>query len=207
MTAKDTKATMNSSPRLRSNTADQIPQRELDVVLGLGANLSEPLRTFRAALELLQRDVRITATSSVYLTRAVGPSQPDFHNAAVRGRTSLTPAALLERLLEIEAELGRVRLERWGPRVIDLDLLWIDGVSVQTPKLTVPHPRLEERAFALLPLLEVAPNACDPVSGRPYTSGSRPLQGQVLEILLPSDALALEAGGRGSSTMSQTDRD
>jgi 2-amino-4-hydroxy-6-hydroxymethyldihydropteridine diphosphokinase len=75
---------------------------------------------------------------------------------------------LLDHLLAVEASLGRTRAERWGPRVIDLDVLWIEGVVVRHPRLVVPHPRLRERAFAVRPLLDVAPDARDPVSGAPY---------------------------------------
>ena len=73
-------------------------------------------------------------------------------------------------MLAIEARLGRVRAERWGPRVLDLDLLWIDGLAIDTPRLVVPHPRLSERAFALVPLLELVPDARDPRTGAPYAA-------------------------------------
>ena len=83
----------------------------------------------------------------------------------------LSPLALLDALLAIERDLGRTREDdtiRWGPRTIDLDVLWIDGVSVDDPRLLVPHPRMHERAFALVPLLDVAPGARDPRTGEPY---------------------------------------
>jgi 2-amino-4-hydroxy-6-hydroxymethyldihydropteridine diphosphokinase len=76
--------------------------------------------------------------------------------------------ALLDDLLSIEAVLGRIRRERWGPRTIDLDLLWIDGLVVDHPRLAVPHPRLRERAFAVVPLLDVAPDARDPTTDEPF---------------------------------------
>jgi 2-amino-4-hydroxy-6-hydroxymethyldihydropteridine diphosphokinase len=75
---------------------------------------------------------------------------------------------LLEHLQDIEKRLGRVRIERWGPRVIDLDVLWIEGRTIRTPRLVVPHPRLHLRAFALVPLLELVPNARDPMTGERY---------------------------------------
>jgi 2-amino-4-hydroxy-6-hydroxymethyldihydropteridine diphosphokinase len=84
----------------------------------------------------------------------------------------LSPLALLEALQGIEKDLGRTRGPgdvRWGPRLIDLDVLWIDGVALEEPRLVVPHPRLTERAFALVPLLEVAPNARDPRTGAAFT--------------------------------------
>lgn len=143
-------------------------------VIGFGANVGERLASLASALERLAAtpDVTCLATSRVYETAPVGPPQPDFLNAAALVRTSLSPRALLTRLLAIEAELGRVRRERWGPRVIDLDLLWYEGVVVDERDLTVPHPRLCERAFALAPLLDVVTDAADPRSGRPYEAPS-----------------------------------
>ena len=91
-----------------------------------------------------------------------------FLNAAVRLVTSLDPPALLSALLDIERGLGRIRGERWGPRLIDLDILWIEALTVDTPELSVPHPELRRRAFALRPLLDVAPSASDPRDGEPY---------------------------------------
>lgn len=100
------------------------------------------------------------AHSSVYETAPVGPPQPDYLNAAVLCETALEPLALFDVMLEIERGLGRVRAEKWGPRTIDLDLLFIEGRSVDDdPRLVVPHPHLLERAFALLPLLDVLPDA------------------------------------------------
>ncbi len=139
-----------------------------DCVIGLGANLGDPKGTFRRALGALRLASEIAAISSLYETVPVGgPPQPRFLNAAARLRTVLSARGLLEMLLAIERSEGRERRERWGPRPLDLDILWIAGVSVDEPGLTVPHPRLTERAFALLPLLEVAPNATDPRTGRP----------------------------------------
>lgn len=89
-------------------------------------------------------------------------------NAALLVDWEGEPILLLDALLAIEAELGRVRDVRWGPRVIDLDVLWIEGVVIGHPRLVVPHPRLHERAFALAPLLEVAPEAADPRTGTRY---------------------------------------
>jgi 2-amino-4-hydroxy-6-hydroxymethyldihydropteridine diphosphokinase len=112
----------------------------------------------------------IEAVSSLYDTVPVGgPPQPRYLNAAARLRTALSPRELLGALLGIERSEGRERRERWGPRPLDLDILWIAGLFVDEPGLTVPHPRLAERAFALLPLLEVAPDATDPRTGRPLS--------------------------------------
>jgi 2-amino-4-hydroxy-6-hydroxymethyldihydropteridine diphosphokinase len=142
----------------------------LKAVVGVGANLGDRLVTMRAAVRELARFTQVEKTSRVYATAPVGgPPQPEFLNAAVRVAHEGAPLALLEALLEIEARFGRVRAERWGPRTLDLDLLWIAGVALGTPRLVVPHPRLHERAFAVVPLLELVPDATDPRTGATYT--------------------------------------
>ncbi len=139
------------------------------VVIGLGSNLGDRLAHLEAAVLRLRADraLFILARSSVYETAPVGPPQGDFLNAAILLATSLEPRAILDRALAIERALGRVRSgeTRWGPRVIDLDLLWIEGEAIAEEGLVVPHPRLAERAFALRPLLDVAPDAVDPRTG------------------------------------------
>ncbi len=139
------------------------------MVVGLGANLGDRLASLRAAVQELRAVARVDRVSRVYETAPVGgPPQPAFLNAAALLAHDGSPARMLDALLAIEARLGRVRAERWGPRVIDLDLLWIDGVSWQSARLVVPHPRLRERAFALGPLLELVPDAIDPRTGEPF---------------------------------------
>jgi 2-amino-4-hydroxy-6-hydroxymethyldihydropteridine diphosphokinase len=137
-------------------------------VIGLGANLGEKLVALRSALAGLGRLGRIVAVSGVYETAAVGPPQPDYLNAAVLLESTLEPSALLNELLAIERAHGRLRLERWGPRTLDLDLLWAGDVVLSTADLTLPHPELNRRPFALMPLLDVAPDARDPRSGHAY---------------------------------------
>ncbi len=139
----------------------------LDVVVGLGANLGPCLATLRSATSSLARVADVRAVSAVYATAPVGPPQPDYLNAAVRLTWAGDAHALLAALLAIEVAHGRVRTLRWGPRTLDLDILWIDGLVVSDAELDVPHPRLAERAFALLPLLDVAPDARDPRTGLP----------------------------------------
>lgn len=140
----------------------------LDCVLGLGSNLGDRLGFFRSAARALAQHGEIISASALYESAAVGPEQPDYLNAALRFCTSLAPRALLEQQLAIEHANGRVRRERWGPRTLDLDLLWIAGRVVDEPGLVVPHPELVKRPFALLPLLDVVPDARDPRSGSPY---------------------------------------
>jgi 2-amino-4-hydroxy-6-hydroxymethyldihydropteridine diphosphokinase len=133
--------------------------------IGLGANLGEREATMRRAVEILGDDV--VAVSTFRETDPVGyEDQPRFLNAAVALDTELEPRALLERLLEIERELGRTRDgPRWGPRTIDLDLLLYGDEVVDEPGLRVPHPRLHEREFVLEPLAELDPGVVVPGKG------------------------------------------
>ena len=128
--------------------------------IALGSNLGERAALLRGALAALQRggDVCVAAESAVYETSPVGgPPQPDYLNMVVAVETSLGSEALLERCLAVEAEHGRVRRERWGARTLDLDLLSFGAETLRTERLTLPHPRMAERAFVLVPLAEVAP--------------------------------------------------
>ena len=122
----------------------------------------------RAALAELSAVTAVVRTSSVYETAPVGPPQPAFLNAAALVVSDRAPEALLDELLRIELRLGRARVERWAPRTIDLDILWIEATAVESERLVVPHPRLRERAFALVPLLELLPDARDPRTHQPY---------------------------------------
>jgi 2-amino-4-hydroxy-6-hydroxymethyldihydropteridine diphosphokinase len=132
------------------------------VVVALGANLGDRLATFREAIARVSRVASVLARSRVYETAPVGgPPQPDYLNAAILVEYTGPLLTLLHELQRIENELGRVRAERNGPRTLDLDILWSDGAPVEEPGLTVPHPRLFERAFALRPLLDVVPSLAD----------------------------------------------
>jgi 2-amino-4-hydroxy-6-hydroxymethyldihydropteridine diphosphokinase len=143
----------------------------LDCVVGLGANLGDREHALALAVQRLGHVCRVVALSHLYENAAVGgPPQPDYLNGAVRLETELTAFELLDELLRLEQLAGRERRVKWGPRTLDLDLLWIDAVSLETDHLTVPHPRLLERSFALQPLVEVAPNARCPRSGRLYAA-------------------------------------
>lgn len=138
------------------------------VVFGLGSNLGDREAMLRAASEGLRRIPGATGwkASSTYETDPVGgPPQGRYLNAAVMIATDESPEALLRAAMRLESDHGRVRRERNGPRTLDIDLLWIENEVVDLPSLQVPHPRLLERAFALLPLLEVAPDARDPRTG------------------------------------------
>ena len=128
--------------------------------LGLGANLGDRQGTIALALKELGAlpTIEVVAVSSLYQTAPVGiTEQPDFLNAAAAIRTVCTPWELLAQILQLEQQMGRVRAVRWGPRTIDIDILAFGSVQMNEPALTIPHPRLEERAFALVPLAEIAP--------------------------------------------------
>jgi 2-amino-4-hydroxy-6-hydroxymethyldihydropteridine diphosphokinase len=136
--------------------------------IALGANLGEPQATLEAALVALNQHPQITLEthSSWYLTAAIGPPQPDYVNGTAILQTNLSPPELMAQLLETENQFGRVRRERWGARTLDLDLLLFGDVILATPDLTIPHPRMYDRAFVLVPLAEIAPDWCDPCSGQ-----------------------------------------
>jgi 2-amino-4-hydroxy-6-hydroxymethyldihydropteridine diphosphokinase len=129
--------------------------------IGLGGNLGEPREAMRTALHRLDADydTDVLAVSSLYRTPPWGRTdQPDFLNAVAEIETRREPAALLDLCLRIEADLHRVRDEHWGPRSIDLDVLVYGDTVLSTPQLTLPHPRMLQRAFVLAPLAEIAPN-------------------------------------------------
>jgi 2-amino-4-hydroxy-6-hydroxymethyldihydropteridine diphosphokinase len=135
--------------------------------IALGSNLGDSLATLDGALTVLAHTpgIALVARSHWYLTKAVGPPQPDYLNGCALLQVTLTPQALLETLLQTEAKFGRIRRERWGARTLDLDLLLFDDVVLDTPKLQIPHPRMTERAFVLVPLAEIAPDWIEPISG------------------------------------------
>lgn len=147
------------------------------VVVGVGTNLGAREAAIHAARGLLdaRASIEIVAVSSMYETEPLGPPQGTFLNAAFRLETSRSPEDLLKELLRIERRLGRVRHDgtRWGPRSIDLDLLWDERGEHRSPSLVVPHPELIRRAFALVPLLEVAPEA-----GIAYENALRAMDGR-----------------------------
>jgi 2-amino-4-hydroxy-6-hydroxymethyldihydropteridine diphosphokinase len=136
----------------------------------LGSNLGDRRRNLEAALDALRAHPQITvsAVSSFLETDPVGgpAGQGRFLNAAAKIETDLAPEALLEELKRIERALGRKPGPRWGPREMDLDILLYGDAVLETPDLTIPHPRMRERRFVLEPLAEIAPTARDPATGR-----------------------------------------
>lgn len=133
--------------------------------LGLGSNLGRRLENLRNALKQLTsaENIIIMAISSIYETRPVGgPEQGPYLNACVKLATSLSPTKLLLTMQAVEDNLGRIRKERWGPRTIDLDLLIYENILINSPLLELPHPRMTERDFVLIPLAEIAPDLIIP---------------------------------------------
>ena len=150
--------------------------------IGAGANLGEPVRQLWQAQEELEKSPGVTflAASSFYRTQPMGPvEQPPFINAVFAIEYGLGPRELLALLLDIEGRMGRVRKERWGPRVIDLDLLFFGDMIIKEKGLEVPHPRLHERRFVLAPLAEIAPEVVHPVIRQSVS--------ELLDVLPPGD--------------------
>jgi 2-amino-4-hydroxy-6-hydroxymethyldihydropteridine diphosphokinase len=146
------------------------------VAIALGSNLGDSRAILEGAIEWLDRlsGITVVRRSQWYRTAPVGPPQPDYLNGCAilhvdcraGCRVDYSPQDLLAALLHIEQEFGRVRGERWGPRTLDLDLLLFDRLILDTPTLQIPHPRMRERAFVLVPLAEIAPDWIDPISGK-----------------------------------------
>jgi 2-amino-4-hydroxy-6-hydroxymethyldihydropteridine diphosphokinase len=138
------------------------------VVLALGSNLGARLDILQGAVDAVAGlpDVSIDVASPVYETAPVGgPEQPDYLNAVLLGRTTLSPYELLDEVHEVEAAFDRVREIRWGPRTLDIDIITYEGVHCGDPELTLPHPRAYERAFVLAPWHDADPNAVLPGYG------------------------------------------
>ncbi|MEM8641034.1 MAG: 2-amino-4-hydroxy-6-hydroxymethyldihydropteridine diphosphokinase [Cyanobacteria bacterium P01_G01_bin.54] len=135
--------------------------------IALGSNLGDSAQILAQAIQKLNEHphIQINAVSPWYQTTPVGgPPQPDYLNGCATLMTKLTPLALLDVLLQLEQCFGRVRRERWGPRSLDLDLLFYAQQIIALPQLTVPHPRMRDRAFVLVPLADIAPQWHDPVT-------------------------------------------
>ena len=164
-------------------------------VLAVGANLGDRLGTLQGCVQAIARlpDTDVLAISPVYETAPVGgPAQPDYLNAVLIIQTGLPPRDLLEAVHRIEADFGRVRAERFGPRTLDVDIVDYDGRVSRDPVLTLPHPRAHERAFVLAPWHDIDPSAELPGRGavaellaRLDRGGVRPVPGAGLQVATP----------------------
>src|SRR5690348_10402430 len=130
-----------------------------------GGNLGDRFFNLQTAKELIEKDCgKIIKESSVYQTAAWGfTKQPDFYNQALQLQTNFSPEELMQKLLAIEKNMGRERNIKMGPRIIDIDILLMDDFIISSSLITIPHPRLQERKFALTPLAEIAPDIMHPV--------------------------------------------
>ncbi|MEL6924730.1 MAG: 2-amino-4-hydroxy-6-hydroxymethyldihydropteridine diphosphokinase [Bacteroidota bacterium] len=140
-------------------------KKKTTIFLATGTNLGNKEANLREANRLIETRVgRILSKSSIYCTKAWGiTEQADFYNQVLEVQTLLPPHVVLEQILNIEADMGRFREIKWGPRLIDIDLLFYESEIIDSPRLTVPHPELQNRNFVLVPLMEIAPALQHPV--------------------------------------------
>lgn len=152
------------------------------VYIALGTNLGDRLANLREAIESMPPDVKVVDESHIYETPPWGyEDQPAFLNMAVKAETGMQPESLLRYLKQLEIELGREQNFRWGPRLIDLDILFYDDRIIDSPPLVIPHPRLHERAFVLVPLADVAPEHVHPLLGKSIRDLLREIDTQGIE--------------------------
>ena len=138
-----------------------------DIYIALGTNIGDRIENLRAAILSLHPQFERVRPSRIFETPPWGyADQPAFLNMALHARTELSPAESLARLKQLEVELGREQTFRWGPRLIDLDILFYDDLVLDSPPLVIPHKRLHERAFVLVPLADIAPDLVHPVLGK-----------------------------------------
>ncbi len=135
------------------------------VYLSLGSNIGKRLNNLQTAIKLLKESgFNVIKTSSIYETSPWGvTTQPKFLNLVLKGKTKLSPEELLKKIRQTEKEMGRKKAEKWGPRIIDIDILFYDKKILKSKTLTIPHPQLHERTFVLVPLKEIAPRLAHPI--------------------------------------------
>ena len=160
---------------------------EVTAAIALGSNLGDSLQILRGALGALDHTegLKLVATSPWYRTAPVGPPHPDYLNGCALLTTALDPEQVLNHLLQIEQQFGRVRRERWGPRSLDLDLLFYGDRILNRPHLTLPHPRMGDRAFVLVPLADIAPHWQHPHTGQTVAQRLQELDCQGVEPFNP----------------------
>ncbi len=164
--------------------------------IALGSNLGDSLRTLEHTMIILQQTpgIRVKLCSSWYKTVPVGPTQPDYLNGCAILEVELNPHKLLRTLLAIEQQFGRIRQERWGPRILDLDILLFEDLILDTPELQIPHPCMTKRAFVLVPLAEIAPHWIEPVSGETIAQLVQQIDCFGVTLMPPRYPVYLQAG-------------
>ncbi len=137
------------------------------VIIAIGANLGDRLGSLKKAAAFLE-DLSITppVKASIWESEPVGPAKYPFYNTTVKITTDLTPKKLLEKLKQVEKQVGRIQTERWGPRILDLDIIRFGNLVIDSDNLIIPHPEYKNRLFVLLPMLEIDPEWCDPANGK-----------------------------------------
>lgn len=136
------------------------------VYFSIGSNIGDRFNNLRRAVAMLQQYMTITTVSPVYVTEPWGETdQPEFLNACVAAVTDLSPVKLLEQVKQIETDMGREPTSHWGPRLIDIDILYYDRLLLNNGELAIPHPHISERAFVLAPLADIIPDYRDPRTG------------------------------------------
>lgn len=159
--------------------AVEITRKWHTVYLSLGTNMGDKKKNLLEAIEKIGKleNTKVTSQSTILETEPFGYTEQDmFLNACIELKTLFTPQELLEKLLNIELEMGRVRTIKWGPRIIDIDILFFDDEIIQDKNLAVPHPWISERMFVLEPLCEIAPNLIHPLERKPVATLKRILE-------------------------------
>jgi 2-amino-4-hydroxy-6-hydroxymethyldihydropteridine diphosphokinase len=155
-----------------------------EVYLGLGSNVGDRLLNLNKAIELLSEEIQILKKSKIYVSKAVGyTDQPDFYNMVLYGKTDLSPEELFNFIKDVEKNVGRVYRFHWGPREIDIDILFYNDLVYKSDKLNIPHPRLHERDFVLLPLIELNPKLFHPVLNKRVSDLKEFMENSVIGVL------------------------
>jgi 2-amino-4-hydroxy-6-hydroxymethyldihydropteridine diphosphokinase len=158
------------------------------VYLALGSNLGDSRANIAQAVKLLGTSLKHIKQAPIYASKAVGyTDQPDFLNTAVSGQTDLSPEALLEFINKVENQVGRVPTFHWGPREIDIDIIFYGDLVQETKKLTIPHPRFKDRDFVLWPLNDLDPSLVDPAGQQTVQSLLAQISGQQKSIVSKVD--------------------
>jgi 2-amino-4-hydroxy-6-hydroxymethyldihydropteridine diphosphokinase len=142
-----------------------------DIYLALGSNLDDSKANINTAMELLNQYIENIVRAPFYTSKAIGYTrQPDFINTAIKGSTVLEPLELLKCIKLVEKKVGRIDRFRWGPREIDIDIIFYDNIVINSESLTIPHPQYLKRDFVLKPISDIAPDLIDPISRKPIIS-------------------------------------